>query len=77
MRDGELVAENSTTTRGPHLRAEILARYEPDEWFFGWIAVTVLRPNAGSPAVTDSSEFDQIQPHAARPVDLGAGWNVG
>jgi outer membrane receptor protein involved in Fe transport len=80
VRDGELVAENfDNDSYGRVYGAEILARYEPDDWFFGWIALTLLRSerrDEGGP--WKASEFDQLlNLTLLGSVDLGKGWNIG
>jgi TonB family protein len=80
VRDGARVAENfDNDSYGRVYGAELLARYEPDDWFFGWIAVTILRSerrDAGGP--WKPSEFDQrLNLTLLGSVDLGEGWNIG
>jgi len=80
VRDGRRVAENfDNDSYGRAYGAEILARYEPDEWFFGWVAVTLLRSerrDQGGP--WRPSEFDQIlNLTLLGSFDLGRGWNLG
>jgi hypothetical protein len=80
VRNGQTVAENfDNEAAGRIYGAEILARYEPDEWFFGWIALTILRSERQEPTGGwVPADFDQIlNLPILGSVDLGQGWTVG
>ena len=80
LRNGETVAENfDNDGRGRVYGAEILARYEPDEWFFGWIAVTILRSERIEPGHDwYPADFDQrLNLTLLGSFDLGKGWRIG
>jgi hypothetical protein len=80
VRNGQTVAENfDNEAAGRIYGAEILARYEPDEWFFGWIALTLLRSERREPTGGwVPADFDQIlNLTILGSVDLGKGWTVG
>jgi TonB family protein len=59
--------------------AELLVRYEPDDWFWGWIALTVMRAEQRKPGEDWApTGFDQLlNLTLLGSFDLGAGWTVG
>jgi len=79
-RDGRQVSlryENGGQGRAYGL--ELLLRYEPDEWFFGWLAVTLMRAEQWTPERDWSPTFfDQLlNLTLLGSFDLGKGWTVG
>lgn len=59
--------------------AELLVRYEPDDWFWGWIALTLMRSEWRRPDEDWSpSGFDQLlNLTVLGSFDLGKGWTAG
>lgn len=80
LRDGELVAERYDNDGvGRAYGMELLLRYNPDDFFFGWIALTVLRSERWEPGEGwFRSHFDQtVNLTALGSFDIGAGWSAG
>jgi TonB family protein len=69
--------ENIGVTRAYGLEA--LLRYEPDDLFFGWLAVTLLESQSRNPRTGwRESAFDQLlNLTLVGSFDLGAGWSIG
>ena len=59
--------------------AELLVRYEPDDWFWGWIALTLMRSEWRRPGEDwVPSGFDQLlNLTILGSFDLGKGWTAG
>ncbi|NMC72690.1 MAG: TonB-dependent receptor [Myxococcales bacterium] len=59
--------------------AELLVRYEPDDWFWGWIALTLMRSETRRPDEDwTPSSFDQwLNLTILGSFDLGKGWTAG
>ena len=79
-RDGErrsLGFENGGRDRAYGL--ELLVRYEPDDLFFGWLALTLMQSEEWDPVEGwREAAFDQLlNLTLVGSFDLGAGWSVG
>ncbi|MBI5488622.1 MAG: TonB-dependent receptor [Deltaproteobacteria bacterium] len=69
--------ENTGGTRAYGLEA--LLRYEPDDLFFGWLAVTLMEAESRSPRTGwRESTFDQLlNLTLVGSFNLGDGWSIG
>jgi hypothetical protein len=79
-RDGGLRAvgfENGGRDRAYGL--ELLLRYEPDDLFFGWLALTLMHSEEWDPVEGwREAAFDQLlNLTLVGSFDLGAGWSIG
>ncbi|MBN1774373.1 MAG: TonB-dependent receptor, partial [Deltaproteobacteria bacterium] len=79
-RDGErrpIGFENGGRDRAYGL--ELLVRYEPDDLFFGWLALTLMHSEEWDPREGwREAAFDQLlNLTLVGSFDLGAGWSVG
>jgi TonB family protein len=80
VRDGvEVPLRYENTAEQRAYGIEVLARYRPDDLFFGWIALTLMRAEQRD-AFEDWSPtfFDQLlNLTLLGSFDLGAGWKIG